>query len=57
MKRLPTVTPRPLIGGSNEARKRHTYSPAAKNLGAGAHVALNAATHMKSHMKRYSGRG
>lgn len=35
------------------AKKRHSYSSEGKSLGSGAHVASNAATHMKLRMKRY----
>lgn len=40
-------------GVSNEARKRHTGSAAAKKLIKGSHVSAHSSTHMKSRMKRY----
>lgn len=38
---------------SHVAKKRHSFSLPARELGSGSHVAQNAATHIKSTMKRF----
>ena len=52
MKAPKFVKAAPLIGG-HESKKRHSYTGATKSLGQGSHIAQNAATHIKSTMKRY----
>jgi hypothetical protein len=52
VRRVKTPAPPKLIG-THEGQKRHSYSAAGKSLGQGSHIAQNAATHIKSTMKRY----